>query len=503
MQGAKQNKNNDLPETNLQITNENGGTDMSLESKMQRLSERTGAAAETDAKKRLAALFDPDTFVELDAFAAAGEKSSGVITGFGYVEGSPAYAFAQDQKADGGAVGRVHAAKIKKLYELAGKTGAPVVAIYDSQGARLNEGLDMLAGYGELLALSNNLSGVVPQISVVLGTCAGISAMLACGADFVVMSEQAEFFLTAPFVTEANGEKVEGAGTAENALKSGTVHLVCKDEAEALSQTRRLLSYFPANNLSAVPMFEYEADENGGAVAADYMLGNETCTAKLVKAIADQDSVMALQKGFGKNVLTALGTLGGSTVGFAMTKGKALGPDDCAKLARFVRTCDAFSVPVITFVNTPGFAPSAKDELAGSVRQSAKLAHAYAEATCAKISVISGEAYGPAQIALAGKGANADIVIAWPSAVISALPPEASVEILWQDKLAGADQAKRAALAEEYRDTLASPFEAAANGYIDFVIAPEQTRETLASALDMLSGKRVSKMPKKHGNMPL
>lgn len=476
---------------------------MSLDNKMQRLAEQTEAAAETGAKQRLSALFDPDTFVELDAFAAAGEKASGVVTGFGYVEGSPAYAFAQDQKADGGAVGRVHAAKIKKLYEMAAKTGAPLIAVYDSQGARLGEGLDMLAGYGELLALSNNLSGVVPQISVVLGTCAGMSAMLACSADFVVMTEKAEFFLSAPFVTEANGEKTAGAGTAENAMKSGTAHLVCKDEGEALAQTRRLLSYFPVNNLSAVPMFEYEVDENGGTYAANYMLGNETCTAKLVKAIADLDSVMVLQKEFGKNTVTALGTLAGSTVGFAMTKGRALDPDDCAKLARFVRTCDAFSVPVVTFVNTPGFVPSARDELAGSVRESAKLAHAYAEATCAKICVISGEAYGPAQIALAGKGANADIVIAWPSAVISALNPEASVEILWQDRLAGADQAKRAALVEEYCDTLASPFEAAANGYVDFVTAPEQTRETLTNVLDMLSGKRVSKMPKKHGNMPL
>lgn len=201
---------------------------MSLESNMQRLAGQE-TAAETDAKKRLNALFDPDTFVEVGAFTMAGDKASGVVTGYGYVDGSPVYAFAQDNTVDGGAVGRVHAEKIKKLYEMAAKTGAPVVAVYDSKGARLNEGHDVLAGYGELLAVSNNLSGVVPQISVVLGTCAGVSAMLACSADFVVMSEKAEFFLTAPFVTEALGDKTEGAGTAANAMKAGVAHFVCAD----------------------------------------------------------------------------------------------------------------------------------------------------------------------------------------------------------------------------------------------------------------------------------
>ena len=476
---------------------------MSLESKMQRLVDYQAARTESDARKRINALFDPETFVETDAFAMAGDKPSGVVTGYGYVEGAPVYAFAQDNTADGGAVGRIHAEKIKKLYEMAAKTGAPVVAIYDSKGARLNEGHDVLAGYGELLAVSNNLSGVVPQVSVVLGTCAGVSAMLACSADFVVMAKDAEFFLTAPFVAEANGEKVEGAGTAENAMKSGAAHLICEDDEEALRETRKLVSMFPINNLSAVPMFEYEDNESGAQTMLDYMMGAENCTCKLVKAAADADSILVLQKQFGKGAVTALGTVAGNAVGFVATKGKKLDADSCAKIARFVRTCDAFSLPVITFVNTAGFEPSAKGELAGSIRESAKLAHAYAEATCPKIAVINGEAYGPAYIALAGKGANADVVMAWPSAVISALAPEASVEILWNERLAGADKAKRAELVEEYKDTLASPFEAAKNGYVDFIVSPEETRSHLISVLDMLSGKRVSKMPKKHGNMPL
>jgi len=257
----------------------------------------------------------------------------------------------------------------------------------------------------------------------------------------------------------------------------------------------------PINNLSAVPMFEFEENEAGAQTLVGRMMGEETCTAKTVKGIADADSVLVLQKGFGKGVVTALGTVNGSAVGFVATKGKKLDADDAAKIARFVRTCDAFSLPVVTLVDTEGFVPSAKGELAGSIRESAKLAHAYAEATCPKVSIIIGKAYGPAYIALAGKGANADVVIAWPSALISALTPEASVEVIWQDRLAGADQAKRAELVAEYQDTLASPFEAAKNGYVDFIVSPEETRPTLINALDMLSGKRVNKLRKKLGKM--
>lgn len=309
--------------------------------------------------------------------------------------------------------------------------------------------------------------------------------------------------MAAPFVTKANGESVEEAGTAAYAEKCGVAHLVCKDDQDALTQTRTLLSLLPINNLSMVPQFEYEEDPAGADTLLQYMMNEESCTCKAVKAIADASSVLLLQKEFGKGVVTALGTLAGSTVGFAATKGKKLTSDDSAKLARFVRTCDAFSIPVVTLVNTDGFVPSSKAELAGSIRESAKLAHAYAEATCPKIALITGDAVGSAYIALAGKGANADMVMAWPSAMISALAPDAAVEILWHEKLAGLDKAGREQLTEEYKNTLASPLEAAKNGYIDQIFEPDQTRAYLIGALDMLSGKRVSKMPKKHGNMPL
>ncbi len=475
---------------------------MNLEKKLQQLVKQNGTDV-SDAVSRLNNLFDSDTFVQTDMFAMAGEQPCGVITGFGYIDGNPAYAFAQDPTVDGGAVGKIHTQKIKKIYEMAAKTGAPIIGIYDSKGVRLGEGQDALAGYGELLTIMNNLSGVVPQISVVLGTCAGISAMLACGADFVILSEQAEFFLTAPFVTNATEEMADGAGSASNALRSGVAHLVTKDSETALKEAARLVGMLPINNLSAAPNFEYEEDPTGAQILLNRMVGEESSATAVIKALADHQSAIFLQEGFGASVVTALATLGGSTVGIVCTNGGTLDPSDTVKIARFVRTCDAFSLPIVTLVDTEGFLPSAKAELAGSIRESAKLAHAYAEATCPKVSVVIGNAYGAAYIALAGKGANADIVMAWPNAMISALSPEASVEVLWQDKLAGADQSARAELVETYKDTLASPFEAAKSGYIDFVISPEETRRNLIQVLDMLSGKRVSKLPKKHGNIPL
>lgn len=481
---------------------------MSPESKMQKLAEVNQAfSKDSAAKKRLEMLFDEGTFVETCGFAMAGEEPSGVVTGYGYVEGELVYAYAQDSEVAGGAVGRVHGEKIAKVYALAAKTGCPVVAVFDSNGARLDEGNDALAAYGEMLMWSNNLSGVVPQISVVLGVCAGCAAMLATSADLVVMSEKAELFMTPPFTAKANGERVEGAGTAENAAKAGVAHIVCADDAAAMQTVKELLMKLPENNLAVTPIAEFAENENGQSTLAAAFADIEHADVKSVlEAVADADSVVELQSAFGQAAYTALAGIQGSTVGLIATDktNGALDSDASAKIARFVRMCDAFAIPIVTFVDTEGFAQSAKGELAGSIREAAKLAHAYAEATCPKISVVIGSAYGPAYIALAGKNANADVTIAWPSAVISALKPEATVEFLWHDKLKDAEDvaAKRAELVTEYVDTAASPFEAAKGGSIDQVIDPALTRGTIINALDMLAGKRVSKLPKKHGNMP-
>lgn len=467
---------------------------MSMESKMKKLAEmRELADKPTTARERLSMLFDDGTFNELDAFTIG--ENAGVVTGFGYIEGNPVYAFSQDITVDGGAVGRIHAAKVNKVYQLALKTGCPVIGIFDSNGARLSEGHDAMAAYGEMLAQSNNLSGVVPQIALVLGTCAGISAMLASSADFCVMSKKAQLFLTAPFVAEAKGEGTEGAGSAENAAKAGVAGIVAEDDSDAIEQARKLVSLLPTNNLSAVPVWEYAEPEA--------VLTAEACAKTAAVGVADADSVLELSKEYAENVFTALATVGGATVGLVATVGVVCA-HAASKTARFVRVCDAFNIPVITFVDTEGFVPSSKAELAGEIQDAAKLAHAYAEATCPKVSVITGKAYGAAYIAFAGKAANSDITLAWPTAVISALSPETSVEFFWHDKLKGAEDvaSKRAELAEEYAETEASPFAAAKAGYLEDVIDPAQTRAAVLSALDMLSSKRVSKLPKKHGNLP-
>ncbi len=460
------------------------------QAKLNKLAELCGQIDQNvPARKRLATLFDADSFVELDAFMMADDENAGVVAGYGLIEGGIVYAYSQDVTINNGAVNKAHAKKVKKVYELAAKTGCPVVCIFDSNGAKLDEA-NMLSAYSKMLMWSNNLSGVVPQISVVLGTCAGASAMLASSADFVVMSKKAELFMTAPFITKANGDKTEGAGSAENAALAGVASIVCDDDDACLNEVRKLVSMLPANNLSAVPLFDFA--EN--TVAID----PEGCPKLMVEAIADANSVLELNKDYAKGAFTMFATMAGITTAFVATSRKnPLDSDACEKIARFVKVCDAFNIPVITLVNTSGFEITADLSI---VKKSAQLASAYAEATTAKISVITGKAYGPAYLALGSKNANADVTIAWPQAEISALAPATAVEFLWADRFKGTDnlEATRTALVEEYVDTVASPFEAAKGGYIESVIAPETTRAILIKMLDMLASKRESTLPKKH-----
>ncbi len=478
---------------------------MSQESRLEVLNQARAALQKpSPARERLTKLFDEGTFAELDAFVASGEAGAGVITGYGSIMGCPVYAFSQDGTENSGAMSQMQALKINKIYEMALKTGAPVVGIYDSPGAKLDEGFQVLNAYGELLQWSNNLSGVVPQLSLVLGTCAGSAAMIACSADLVLMSKQAEFFLTAPFTAKASGEGDEGAGTAENAAKSGAVHLVCENEDAVLENTRLLLSRMPLNNLSGSPVVEFAAADDAEALRAACE-NPDSCDVKQIAALlADAESVIELQSAFAPAAFTAFATLGGFPCAIVGTDRRQnagrLDADACAKIARLVSIADAFSLPVVTLVDTDGFVPSAKAELAGSLREAAKLAHVYAEATTAKISVILGNAYGPAYIALAGKNAGADLAYAWPSAAISPLAPDAAVTILWADRLA---DTPRAQLTEEYKATLASPLEACKAGVVDDVIDPAATRDVLISAIDLLSSKRMPTLPKKHSNMPL
>lgn len=436
------------------------------------------AAAKTKGFQRITALFDEGTFNEVDSFAKSGDGSAEVVAGYGEISGSPVYAFVQNSDVDGGAMSRAQAAKIKKIYDLAVKTGSPVVGIYDSIGGRLNQGADMLAAYGEILLGNNNLSGVVPQISLVLGPCIGTSAMIAASADFVVMAEKAELTI------ETSGKD----GAAENAAKKGVCSILAKDDKAAMEQVRKLIAVLPSNNLSGAPVFE----DAGNANAA---IPNGADAKKIIAAISDTDSFVELNGQFGTAAVAGLSLVGGATVGVVAYNG-VLDADACSKAARFVRFCDAFSIPVVTLVDAKEFS---------SVREAAKLSNSYSEATTAKITVITGEAYGPVYVAVAGRGANADYTMAWANAVVCPLAPQTAAMFLWSDRLKKSGNTKdaRNKLIEEYKATEATPFAAAAEGYIEDIIRPEETRVRLIANLEMLDGKRVSRLPKKHSNIQI
>ncbi|MBR4622096.1 MAG: carboxyl transferase [Ruminococcus sp.] len=453
------------------------------------LSELTALAGRASAARdRLTYLFDEGNFTELDAYAANGSELSGVITAFGYADGNPVYAFSQDVSVRGGAVTKLQADKIAKVYDLAAKTGVPVVGIYDSNGADLEDGFAAMQAYGELLLAASNLSGVVPQIAVAAGVCSGAAAMLAESADITILTKDAELY-TAPNSSVTN--------SAENAAKNGTAALVCESDVAAVVAAKDILGRLPQNNLSPVPMYEFDAPATAFIKTAD----------EAAKSICDKDTVLELYPEYGTAAYTALASLSGSTVGVAATNktDEKLTADDASKIARFVRFCDAFAIPVITLVDTEGFAADSETEAAGAVKSMAKLAHAYAEATTVKIAVITGKAYGSAYIALAGKSANADVTIALTDAVITPLAPETAVEFLNHDALKGAADlaAERKRLAAEYAAGCASAAAAAQKGAVDIVADAEGLRAAIAASADMLSGKRVSRLPKKHSNIQL
>lgn len=447
---------------------------MSIESKLAFLQETKAANAQTKAYQRLQLLFDEGTFVEIDSFTKSGDGRAEAAAGFGSVDGCPVYAFAQNSDVEGGAMSKAQAAKICKVYELAEKTGAPVVGIYDSIGARLIESCEMLAAYGDVMLKANNLSGVVPQIAVIAGPCLGASSMIAAAADVVIMSEDGQFAL------QTNGE----GGDLKEASESGLVHLTAKDDKEAVAKARELITLLPSNNLSGAPITDF-ADS---AAETDGESG-----ASIIAAVMDQDSFIEFQAGFGAGFIAGLAKLGGNTVGVVASEEKTADGKACEKAARLVRFCDAFAIPVITFVNAESFC---------CIKAACKLTNAYAEATTPKISVITGEAYGAVYMALAGAAAGVDVAYAWPTASISALNPTTAAVMLWSDKLKGSSNptADRAKLIAEYKDQEACPFKAAGDGFVQDVIEPSETRLKLYAALDMLAGKRVTRLPKKHAN---
>lgn len=462
-------------------------------------------AGKLTARERVNLLLDEASFVELDTLAA----DAGVITGYGLIDGRPVYVYAQDYTVKSGAVGAAQSRKIMKVLSLAEKTGAPVVALCDSQGARLDEGMTAVNAYASIMARMADLSGVVPQISVVLGPCGGGAAMCAAMSDLIVMSKNGQLFVNGSLLVSAKlGKHVEMVDLAgsEAALKNGSAQLIADSEEETIALTRRAITLLPGNNLEDVP-FCLDAEDDVNRELTDLNAIDSVSDMKdVVARIVDNGSYIELSATYAPEMLTALARIGASTVGVVATQPGAdegrLTAEGCKKAARFIRFCDSFSIPVVSLVDTMGAAVTA--DQGEMMRAVAQLMYATAETTSPRVAIVTGNAVGAAATALASHAA-ADVIYAWPGAVISPVSAAIAVQLNNEAELhAAADPAAtRAKLEEKYRCEIADGVNAAVEGNIDDVIEPAATRQMIAAALEMLSGKRESKPAKKHGNLPL
>lgn len=435
------------------------------------------SAEVNEARRRIEYLFDDGSFTEIDAFAKSADGEVEVIAGCGNVGNAGyCYAISQDVSVNGGAISVAQCAKIKKVYNLAKKTGYPVITIYDSNGVKLTEGFEALSAYGGLVKDVTALSGVVPQIAVVAGACVGTSALMANMADVVIAVKDADFYVTAPSEI-----------TVEESYSAGTVDIMTDTVEEALDAAKKVKALLPANNLEAVYI---SADICTPPVlqAADGVTASQT-----VEAIADASTIVEFKAGYGENVVTALGTVMGQPVGFVAFDGKAVCPACAYKAEAMIKLCDAYNIPIITVANADGLEKNKENQM---LVAATKLTSAYACATSAKISLVTGQSIGAAYIILAGKGANADLTFAWDSAVASPLDAQAAVAFLYNDRLANGEN--RAELEKEYKETIGSPFTAAACGAIDDVFPAQDTRDKIAEALYMLSSKRETTIARKH-----
>ena len=480
------------------------------------------------ARERLGLLLDPDSFVEFGLWAQEdnGEPggkvlaAEGVVTGKGWVDGRAVYAFSQDFTVSGGSVGKVHAAKICECLRGALRTGLPVVGFNDSGGARIQEGVEALSGYGQIFYTNTLLSGVVPQISVIAGPCAGGAAYSPALTDFIVMVEEsAKMFIAGPDVIKAaTGEVIsdEALGGAKvHAEVSGNIHFAAPDERTAVAIVKRLLSYLPSNNLESPPDLPFEAplvddEAMDDVVPEDPRKGYDV--KDVIARLVDPASFLEVQEAFGRSIVTGFARLGGMVVGLVanqpMHLAGSLDMDASDKAARFVRTCNIFNIPIVTLVDVPGFLPGVAQEHGGIIRHGAKMLFAYSAATVPKMTVILRKAYGGAYLAMCSKDLGADSVLAWPTAEIAVMGPEGAARVLHRREIEAAKSAKEknALLAEkaaEYRKLHANPYRAAAALYVDDVIRPSWTRRLLIERLVTLRAKRDQRPQKKHGNIPM
>ncbi|AMW98875.1 acyl-CoA carboxylase subunit beta [Rummeliibacillus stabekisii] len=482
------------------------------------------------ARERIDLLLDEGTFVEINPFvhhrtvdfdmAEKKGPGDGVVTGYGKVNGRPVYVFSQDFTVFGGALGEMHAKKIANVMDLAAKNGAPFIGINDSGGARIQEGVLSLDGYGHIFYRNSIYSGVIPQISVIMGPCAGGAVYSPAITDFIFMVDNtSQMFITGPKVIETvTGEKItsEGLGGAKvhNTI-SGNAHFRASEEPDALEQVKQLLSYLPQNNREKTPTQRREEssnDDNFRSELLDIVPVDQTKAydvRKVIEQVVDANSFMEVQKEFAKNVVVGFGRIDGESVGLVCNQPKVLAGgldiDSSDKLARFVRTCDSFNIPIITFEDVSGFFPGVKQEHGGIIRHGAKILFAYSEATVPKITVILRKAYGGAYVALNSKSIGADMVYAWPNAEIAVMGASGAANIIHAAEIAGASdpEAMRTKKIEEYKEKFANPYVAASHGLVDDVIDPRETRIKLMQSLEMLRSKQETRPYKKHGNIPL
>ncbi|RBY80066.1 methylmalonyl-CoA carboxyltransferase [Blastococcus sp. TF02-09] len=501
----------------------------------ERAVEKQHAAGKMTARERIEALLDPGSFTEFDEFArhrstnfgmdAKRPFGDGVVTGYGTVDGRPIAIFSQDVTVFGGALGEVYGEKIVKVQDFAIKNGCPVVGINEGGGARIQEGVVSLGLYGEIFQRNVHASGVIPQISLIMGPAAGGHVYSPALTDFIVMVDKtSQMFITGPDVVKTvTGEEVtleELGGARTHNTKSGVAHYLAEDEADALDYVKALLSYLPSNNLDPLPALDVAPVETVLPDAlTDEDLELDTFIPDsanspydmhtVIEHVLDDGEFLEVQPLFAPNLLIGFGRVEGRPVGVVANQptqfAGTLDIDASEKAARFVRTCDAFNIPVLTFVDVPGFLPGTSQEWEGIIRRGAKLIYAYAEATVPKVTVITRKAYGGAYDVMGSKHLGADVNLAWPTAQIAVVGAQGAVGILYRKELAAADDpdTRRAELIAEYEDTLANPYIAADRGYVDAVIPPSHTRVQVTKALRVLANKRQNLPPKKHGNIPL
>lgn len=479
------------------------------------------------ARERIDLLVDEGSFVELNPFIEHrcgdfGMESQkgpgdGVVTGYGKVNGRPIYLFSQDFTVFGGALGEMHAAKIANVMDLAAKNRAPFIGLNDSGGARIQEGVVSLDGYGQIFYRNSIYSGVMPQISVIMGPCAGGAVYSPAITDFVFMVDKtSQMFITGPKVIETvTGEKISsedlGGSKIHNAI-SGNAHFRAETEQETLEQVRQLLSYLPQSNEEQPPAGDISSESDDRPDLADAIPFDplRPYDVRIVlDHVVDKDSFMEVQKEFARNIVVGFARIKGETVGLVCNQPKVMAGgldiDSSDKASRFIRFCDSFNIPIITFEDVTGFFPGIKQEHGGIIRHGAKILYAYSEATVPKMTVILRKAYGGAYVALNSKSIGADLVFAWPNAEIAVMGPQGAANIIFAKEIANSDdpEAMRAQKIEEYREKFANPFVAASRGMVDDVIDPRETRIKLIQGLEMMRNKHEDRPKKKHGNIPL